>query len=197
MKVCWIDTETSGLDSQQNGIIQLAYIIDIDNEPVDCGILYNNCKGKAHDPKALEMNQFTPEMIVTFPPSVHMYKRFKEVLKKYVNPYDKDRENKFIIGGFNVDFDVRFLMQLWKDHDDQHLFAFFNFGFIDPSVLARFLQYSGQPVPAGMKLGELAAFFDIVPFGELHDAMVDIKLTREVSRKMMQQFIRTKPRKGV
>ena len=28
MKVCWIDTETTGLDPEENGLLQVAYIIE-------------------------------------------------------------------------------------------------------------------------------------------------------------------------
>jgi len=194
MKVCWIDVETGGTDPKAHGLIQLAYIIDIMGHETEVGTLYSNCRDKHLMPKALEVNGFTMAQVSTFPEPIQMYTELKRVLAKYVNPYDRDRAAKFVLGGYNAQFDFGFVKQLWDDHNDKYLFSFFNHGIIDPSAMARFLQYAGHPFPGSMKLGELADFMGIVPDGNLHDALTDIRLTRDVTRELIKRYVRARPR---
>jgi len=188
MKVCWIDTETSGLDPFKDGIIQLAFIIDIDGEVKEKGTLYSNCEGKNINQKALDCNGFTLEKIKTFSPPKEMYKSLKQVLSKYVDPYNKNKEGRFYFAAYNATFDFGFISQLWKDQNDPYLFSFFNFGFVDPSSFVRFLQYSGVSFPAALRLDDLANALGVVPQGRLHDALTDITLTRDCTLEMARKY---------
>ena len=38
--------DTTGVDPVENGIIQLAYIVEIDGKEVQSGELFSNCSGK-------------------------------------------------------------------------------------------------------------------------------------------------------
>jgi len=194
MKVIWIDTETGGIDPKVHGLIQLAYLVDINGTIVKEGTLYSNCAGKSYNEKALQINNFTVEQVKTFPPPEMMYKELKNVLNQFVNPFDKVRENKFYFGGYNADFDFKFIHQLWLDNSDEYLFAYFNHGFLDPAAMVRFLQYGRHDIPAGIKLGQLAEYFQVKPAGSLHDAMTDIKLTRDITTEIIARYIRVRAR---
>jgi len=40
-------------------------------------------------------------------------------MNKYVNRYDKNKEDKFVAAGFNVDFDLGFLEQLFINNNEK------------------------------------------------------------------------------
>ena len=181
MKIFWVDCETSGLDSKENGIIQLAYIIEIDGVEKESGELFSNCAGKRMDQSALTINGYATDGIRQFPSSKEMYKKLVSIFSKYVDKYD--REDKFTIGGYNVKFDRAFLSQLWYDNGDKYFGSWFNFGDIDPSQIVRFLQYCGWTFPAKMKLIDLAEYFNIST-ENAHDALADIRMTIDIVKEI-------------
>lgn len=183
MKIFWFDTETSGVDPERHGIIQLAYIIEIDGVEKERGVLYNNCSGKDITEGALRINGFTHSQIAGFPLDKEMHKTLLKVFNKYVSPYDSN--DKFIMGGYNVKFDENFLRVLWRDCGDKFFGSWFAFGHIDPSQIIRFLQYCGYNFGIGAKLTDLASQFGVLR-ENAHDAMVDVEMTIDVVRHLQK-----------
>lgn len=187
MKVFWFDTETSGTDPHNNGIIQLAYLLEVDGRIEEKGTLYSNCKGKEITDRALEINGYSREQIDSFPDPSVMYKKLHALLNKYVNAYDS--ADKVIAGGYNVEFDVRFLRRLWFDNGDKYFGSFFAFGAVDPAVVFRLLQREGVFDPIiKLTLSDLAEYLGVYNAGA-HDAMADILMTRaalEVMKDVMK-----------
>lgn len=189
MKVFWFDTETSGLDSAKHGIIQLAYAVEIDGEVVAEGELFSNCEGKVIEDGALKVNGFTREQIATFNPPSWMYRHLGDLFDQYVDKFD--RSDKFYAGGYNVaSFDMAFLRQLWTDCHDTYFGSWFHFGAVDPSGLIPALNYAGFDIhPASFKLTDVAAYLGIDITGA-HDAQSDIRMTREVMKKLVEKIRR-------
>jgi DNA polymerase III subunit epsilon len=190
MKVFYFDTETSGVNDRENGIIQLAYMLEIDGTIEKEGELFSNCEGKQITERALEINRYTPDMIKGFPPPSDMYKKLHALFNKYVNAYD--RTDKMIAAGYNADFDLRFLRRLWFDNGDKFFGSFFAFGILDPGPLFRYLQWKNI-IPfedAKMTLTDIATYFAI-DTTDAHDALADIKMTREILLKI-DKLIRKK-----
>ena len=185
MKIFWNDTETSGLDPLEHGIIQLAYIIEIDGVEKERDILYSNCLGKKYNQKALAVNGFTVEQVDKFPSPHDMFLKLSMVLGKYVDKFDKN--DKFTPGGYNNDFDMRFLRQLFIECGEKYFGSWFSFGIIDPVQIMRFLSYCGLDLPTGAKLTEIAHHFGVLR-ENAHDALVDVEMTIDVVRKF-QEFI--------
>lgn len=183
MKVFWFDTETSGLDPQKNGIISLAYAVEIDGEIVEEGLLYSNCRGKEISPRALEVNGFRFADVHVFPDPRRMYDALKSVFENYVDRFD--RGDRFIAGGYNVGFDMGFLRQLWSESGDKYFYSYFGYAFVDPSQIFRFLQYAGaiEGGSAG-KLSELAHLMGVEGHEKAHDALIDVRMTIEVTRRL-------------
>jgi len=179
MKVFWFDTETSGTDPKRNGIIQLAGIMEVDGEEVERIVLYGDCADKEVEQKALEINGFKSEQLLGFPSKVTMYHHLHAFFARHVNPFDKG--DKMIAGGYNVDFDVRFLRQLWYECGDRYFGSFFAFGTLDPAALFRYMQWRGIIVDYNnkLRLTDLAEYLGIETAGA-HDAMVDIEMTMKV-----------------
>jgi DNA polymerase III subunit epsilon len=186
MKIFWFDCETSGIDPVRNGIIQLAYAVEIDDHIQDHGEFFSNCEGKEIDDGALQVNGFTREQIAGFPPPREMYLQLSSLLNIYVDKYDK--EDKFTAGGFNVNFDMGFLRQLWSDCGDSYFGSWFSFGVIDPAQIIRFLQYCGSTrFYSSAKLVDIAKAYKIDSTGA-HNAFTDIKMTIAVCRAIRKEL---------
>jgi DNA polymerase-3 subunit epsilon len=113
-----------------------------------------------------------------------MYRELLEVLEKYVDKYD--RNDKYIFGGYNVEFDIKFLRNLWESNGDVYFGSWFAYGSIDPSAVLRFFQYCEKgPNVVRAKLTDIAAEFGVLEEGA-HDALVDVRMTQNVTRKMME-----------
>lgn len=186
MKVFWFDCETSGINPIDNGIIQLAYIVEIDGVEMETGQLFSNCKGKKIERSALNINGFTEKEIKTFPDPKEMYKALKNIFKNHVNEIDKF--DKFVVGGYNIDFDRKFLMQLFLNYEDKTFGSWFAYGNIDPSQIIRFLEYCGKPFMAKAKLVNIASYYGI-SVKNAHDAVADIRMTIEVVRAIQREVL--------
>jgi DNA polymerase-3 subunit epsilon len=189
MKIFWFDTETSGTNPKAHAILQLAFTLEIDGAVEQEGVLYANSGGKEITDRALEINGFTRKQIADWPPQEHMYKTLSKLFDTTVDKYDRD--DKLIAGGYNVDFDLRFLRQLWFENGDKYFGSYFPFGTIDPAALFRYAQAYGitgeqQPM-IKLTLVDLATYFGI-PTDEAHDAAFDVELSREVTRRLHLLF---------
>lgn len=190
MKIFWFDTETSGLEPGRNGIIQLAYIVEIDGKIKEKKILNSNCNGKELDQRALDVNGYTREQISEFPDHMEMYLDLIDTLSKYVNKFD--RADKFFIGGYNAGFDRRFLQQLWMENNDKYFGSFFHYPMIDPSAILPVLQIAGAAYPGSdYKLTSVAEWLGI-DLANAHDALADIEATRSVCIELMYRYVEAK-----
>lgn len=180
MKVFWFDVETSGTDAKKHGIISLAYIVEINGGEVEHGELFANpaVDGKEIDEAALTINGFSRSDLEDFGAPQSMYAALYSVLTSYVDKYDK--ADKFIAAGYNVEFDIAFLRELWLRCGDTYFGSLFAFGAIDPSKIVRFLQYYRlAPYTTSGTLREIAKLYGIDP-GESHDAVDDIRATKRI-----------------
>lgn len=183
MKIFWFDTETSGLNSHKHGIFQLSYILKVDGKLHSKDTLYSNCNTKEITDKALEITGYNPKEIAEFPPPELMYKKLKALFTSVVDPYNKT--DKMIGAGYNVNFDLDFLRQLWFDNGDKFFGSFFAHGAIDPAALFRYMQYIGLADQSVLRitLSDLCDYFAI-DSSKAHDAEADIAMTKTLYEKM-------------
>jgi DNA polymerase-3 subunit epsilon len=185
MKVLWLDTETTGLNSEKNGIIQLAVIIDIDGEEKFRKTYLMRPTGRTAEDKALEVNGYTREQIAGFTPWEQVHKEFTDDLSQFVDKFNRD--DKFILGGQNVEFDSRFIMSWFKSCGDNYWFSWVKAGaVIDTLPMVTFLQWCEKvPMLENRKNETLCKHFGI-DLSNAHDAMADIEATRAVAVKMRE-----------
>lgn len=180
----WFDCETSGLDPARHGIISLAFEVEVEGVVVEKGMLFSNCEGKEVEDQALAVNLYTREQISAFPPPSEMHRRLLGVFGRYVDKYNP--ADKFYAGGYNAEFDLRFLRQLWTDLGDQYFGSWFYFRAIDPSTIIPLLRYAGRlpRFPAKATLLDTARYFHVDEPGA-HDAYVDCRMARAVTWKIL------------
>lgn len=175
MKLCWFDTETTGLDPEQHDIIQIAGLIEIDGDikekfefkvaPVN--ILHS-------DPAALKIHGYNLDQIATFPEPSEVFKELIKLFSKYINPYEKT--DKFLPAGHNVFFDMKFLHHFFLKMENKYFGSWFWRQGLDTMHLAVYAEYIKGERFENHKLQTLCDFFKI-PI-QAHDAMADIEATR-------------------
>ena len=185
MKVFYCDTETTGLNPQKNDIIQLGYIIEIDNQIREKGSInvqpfdYNNIESSA-----LATHQISIEQMKTFDSPRVVYNELINILNKYINKYD--RSDKFIPAGYNVKFDIEFLQNFFIKNRDKYYGAYFDYHFIDAMALLFLKRYAGKINLSNYKLATASKHYGIEI--QAHDALSDIEATRELILKMMEEI---------
>lgn len=185
-KVLNFDVETTGLFPNTNGIVQLAGIIEINGEQVEeFNLKMRPFKDDIIDKESLKIQKRTVEEVMSWMDPEEAYAELIEIFDKYIDRYD--RSDKFYPCGFNVPFDINFLIQWFKKNDDQYIGSWINLkAQVDPLPILRFLDYMGKIDMEDYKLETIANVLD-VPI-EAHDALSDIRATIQI-RDIVEQLI--------
>ncbi|HUX78336.1 MAG TPA: 3'-5' exonuclease [Alphaproteobacteria bacterium] len=188
-KILWADTETGGFDPTNNPLLELAAIVEIDNEIIDEFVIqFRPKKGKIIHPKALEVNGKTEEEINKYPPTELSVLGFKRKLEQHVNKFNKD--DKFILAGYNVGFDAGFIRNTFLETGDNFYGSYFFSCNLDVySEVAKMIVRTGLRLP-NYKLGTVCDAFKI-PINT-HDAKSDITATRNLFYKLQECQEKTK-----
>ena len=180
-KLLFTDTETTGLTAE-HGIIQIGGIIDVNFASVDSfNIFMQPHPDDKISKKALEVNKRTMVEIETFQPSYKGKSEFDKTMQRHVNKFDK--QDKMYCVGWNIEFDKNMMSAWFEKHGDKYMMAYFKYPFFDASQMtAMYLCLSGEikNVP-NMKLGTIGTYLGFIQdTSDLHDAMADISLTRDI-----------------
>lgn len=195
MKLCFIDTETTGVDPSKNGIIQVAGIIydvinfsphlemreldvfDIRLQPHPSDIIDN---------KALEVNGVTLDTLRSYQSYKDGYSQLLKILKSHVDKFDKTDKMVFI--GYNTRFDFDMLRQFFIKNDDKYFGSWFWYPTIDVMEMAMLyvVKHDKRFVLPDFKLKTVASFFDVKIPEHLHDALVDIRLTMHLFARLLE-----------
>lgn len=188
MKVCYIDAETTGLDCKDNGMVQLAgSICELGGEEL---ISFNydikTFPDDKIDQKALEVTGLTEEIISLYPSPTVIYGKFISLLGKFVDRYD--RTDKLFFIGYNARFDYDFCRAWFEKCGDSYFGSWFFFPPIDVMNLAIVRLMHQRKSLKNFKLGTVTEHFNLKVEGQLHDADVDIKLTRMLYEKLIEDL---------
>ena len=125
MKICYFDTETTGLNPVTQDMIEIACIIEVD------GVVKDEFEVKCQpfdydtiDMSALEACGTTIEELRTRMMPQEAYKIIINHFGKYINKYNKS--DKFFPAGYNTRFDIDFLYNFYKKNNDQYYGSWFN-----------------------------------------------------------------------
>lgn len=189
MKIMWLDTETTGLNKEKCDIIQLSGIIVIDDEEKERFDFYcQPINFENIEPASFEKTKMTLEKLKELPSPQETYIKFKELLDKYINKYDK--EDKFFIAGHNVQFDIDFLKLFFEKMGDKFFGSYFQYKPIDLMAFCTILHTAGLINLSSWKLENIANYLCIEYDNNLHNAKTDIDLTRKCFCKLFKDFIK-------
>ena len=175
-KILWIDTETTGLNPQENGIIQIAALIEINGLVME-NLNYKMCplEGDKIDATALETNGHTEGQVMGFPSPQDAVDGLQEAMSNYVDKFDKT--DKFVIAGYFVRFDIDMLRGLFNKLGNKYFGSWFFSVSYDVQGLVAERVVRGFRAP-NYKLKTVCKEFgiEINP----HEAMSDIAATRSL-----------------
>ena len=186
IKIIFIDTETGGVNAEKSALIQLSGIIEVDGtEKEKFNFYIKPFENSEVNEKALEVQGRTLEELGTekYIDESIIYKKFLEILDKYIDKYDKN--DKFIVAGYNVKFDIDILKALFERNNNKFLFSYFNSSMLDPLYSVRLLQVAGMlPVLENNKLETWCKYFNIEL--KAHDSLQDITATKKLIEKLIE-----------
>ena len=130
---------------------------------------------------ALEVNKKTIEEIKKYPEPQTMHKSIVARLDEYVDKYNK--KDKFIPAGYSVKFDMDIFREFFKKNNHKYFGSYFGYHMLDPVPFLMFLEYKKLIKLDSYKLVDVCKYFNIKI--EAHDALSDIKATRELIHKLM------------
>ena len=194
MKFLWCDTETTGLKTENAKPFQIAFIFVFSkNEEGSIQkaeterIYYLNpfeIPGIEYSPEAAEVHGYTKEQIEAFPSAketVAVIKRDLEDFMKFV-----DNEKMFFCG-YNCKFDYEHMESLFSVFGED-----FNKYFLKNMDVYEQVKRAGDrrvlPFLENRKLTTVAKHLNI-GLEKAHDALSDIRATREVAKSLTQKGI--------
>jgi DNA polymerase-3 subunit epsilon len=192
MKVLWIDTETTGLNPIENGVHQVAGLVELSvldkNNPLiqfdinanplqDCQVSSWYDKNKNCEIDALSISGKTKDDLSSYQSYESGMQELIATLSGHINLEDKT--DKFILAGYNVGFDKDMLFGWAKVVGEKYLGKYIDHRVIDVMTLARTAYALGLMLePKDFKLETMAEKYGIAI--DAHDASSDIEATRKL-----------------
>jgi DNA polymerase-3 subunit epsilon len=185
-KIIYIDTETTGTNPVKHDILQVAALVEIDGKIVEeFEIFCQPYDYNAISQEALETNGFKISDIKEWHRPQDAYRLWTDFLSGFVDKYK--RTDKFMPAGQNVLFDVNFLFNWAAKSGDKYFGSFMSRSCIDLRVFAASARAWGLLQCENVKLETICKAFG-VELTAAHNAMADIKATRECLLKFKKMF---------
>jgi len=190
-KVLYLDLETTGTDANNNAIIQIAGIIEINGEVKDeFDFHIKPFVGAEVKLDAIAINGQTLESLATYPDGIIVKKQVTDLFGKYIDSYKKNKgiNDKFQFVGWNGDFDFQFLSKFWERNNDKYLGSYIHYYHrLDTQKILNALWAMGKIEIENTKLETIAAYFGI-SLTNAHDALGDVRATREITLQVCQKL---------
>ena len=175
----WIDTETTGLDTYNDSIIQLACIVRVDNKETERHVWYMKPYRKNKvDPAAARAHGISQEQAESFPDQEIAFKEFNELLQKY----KLNVEDKAYFCGYNSEFDLKMVIK-WFEYNGRFNFMFHIYtpDFDVMRAIGIVFGLKGiRPYLPNFKLTTVYEALFKEPFPDAHDALADIDATIKI-----------------
>lgn len=181
--IIFADIETGGLIPGVHPIIQLAALKEVEGEVVDeINIKIRPFKGCKISPKALEVNGITMNQLRNDPERVDLEVAMKKFLPfcGLKNTFTSRDDRVYFCGYNSVRFDFPHLECAAETSGIGYFYAKFHFPGIDVAVLAADRLRGERAKMSSFKLMDVAKHFGIDTEGQAHDALFDVRITREL-----------------
>lgn len=186
-KIMWLDLETTGVKNWQDKITEIAMLYSPDEKGVDSEVqeFHQYIKYDSYPADydhVAEITGLTPEILEKKgSPEFESFKNLNKLLDECVGKFDPN--DKIIIAGYNVKFDIDFLRSFFKNNGHKYFGSYFFSCSIDVmSLVAMALQLELIPSLKNYKLETVADHFQLK--FQAHSAIEDIKITREIFYKL-------------
>ena len=194
MKILWYDTETTGL-TENSAMFQISGVIEVDGVEVEeFDIFCSPHEGADISEQALEVTGVSHEQLESYESPKKAYDELVGIFSKYIDKFDK--EDKFIIAGQNVKFDIDVLNRFFKRNNDNYLGSFLNYKQVFDTLSIYTALEIAEVVPKleNHKLETICKTMG-VELSNAHNSLADIKATKAVGDKMLVGLRRIKKKK--
>lgn len=183
MKNCYLDVETTGLDYNRHGIIQIGAVIELDNEVIkEVNYRCQPFPFQLISKESLAINGVSIEELKTYPDPVDVYREFVSVLDSYIDRYKKT--DKFFLIGYNAFFDNMFLRKFFENNNEQYFSSYFWWPPVDVAVLLQEEIREHRHKFENFKLENIASLLNIEC--DIHDALSDARTCMIVYKKLKE-----------
>lgn len=186
-KHCYIDCETTGLDAEKNGVIQIAGMIIIGKEVKDTfDFKVQPFESDVVEDSALSVNGISREDLESYEQPQVVYKKLTHLLDRHVDKYT--RTDKMFLHAYRAVFDDDFMRSWFAKNGDNYWNAYFFYPAYSIEEIAQralHLERAGMP---NFKLETVAQYFNVKPSGDLHDAAVDVNLAFQVEKAAAKKY---------
>lgn len=179
MKLLFIDTETGGINEKENSLLSIALICWENKKILDKTEFFIKEKEYNVTEIAMKINQLDLEVVKKRGlEKQEVVEKINEFIKKNFN------NEKAVLCGHNINFDIRFLKELYnkvgKDYEE-----FISYRSLDTASIFRFFsiagKFNGKEINS---LDDAIKYFNL-SFDNRHTAMGDIEKTVEVFNKLI------------
>jgi len=187
-KLMFLDTETTGLYPFKHSPYDISGIIEVGGEVKESFSI--QCKPLRFDnitQEALDANGMTIEKLENLQLTQKGYKELLAIWDGTVDKYNTD--DKMVVIGHNVDFDIRMLNGWFKNLDNNFFYSYVNRYAVDTFEIAKWLLVRGL-IPQNienLQLETLCRHFkliDDIDDGNFHkSALYDIEMNKKIYEK--------------
>lgn len=185
IKICYLDTETGGVDEKKSALLQISAAFEVDWKIVG---KFNRWlkpfpENEKISPESTEKTGFTAQIVSTDPkfedPKI-VYKDFLAQCDSIVNKFQK-KDKMFFVGYNSHTFDMPFMREFFAKNDNVYFGSYFWWPAIDVMLLYAADWMKGRHTMDNFQLMSVAKLAGLkVDETKLHDGMYDIQLTREL-----------------
>ena len=184
IKKLWIDIETSGLDHNNESIVQLVAIYAEDDKIIDSFSIYAHPdKFTNNFEQASKIHGLTKEFVLeNGVDETDLYINFIKFLDKHIGKYIKG--DRAILAGSRSEFDYLFIKELFSRANDDGFYSYFYTVPFDINQLAlTCVNFGLMDPPTNYKLQTLCSALG-VGIGNAHNAEDDIIATIKIYKKL-------------
>lgn len=176
MNLLIIDLETTGLDSETNGILSIAAKLYGSDREVKTSFSVNcNPEGSDINLGALKINRFTIADLKSFKPEREAIMHFCDWLLSL------KVEGELVLGGHNPHFDINFLKSKFRKYNVSGFDQAASHRVIDTAAIGRFLVMAGILQNSKVSLKDLVLTLNIeFDPSKHHNADYDVELTAKL-----------------
>ena len=182
MKLIFLDTETTGFDENKNSLYQVGLIYEDFYKTLEFEIKLRPWDNREFNQESLDLVGLKIDDLMTLPHHTDQFQTFKAFLKSVIDPYNP-KDKAFLIG-YNIAFDEKFLREWFRLNEDDYFGSWFWTPAIDVMDLAGFKLMMDRPNMPNFKLPTVCKHLGIKQTGDIHEAMNDIRMTRELFKLM-------------
>ena len=185
MNVIWLDLETTGLDPEKCGIIQIGMQIVVSGVVKATAQFLMNPVGKEIDSEALQVNGRIEKELAGFPLPDTTARELTNLWHPFVS------EEKLVLAGYNIDrFDIPFL-NVFLEENLVVFSGYFSEQTIDLYRDLDVYEQAGFLSVPNRKLVTIAKSLGVNTEGA-HDALEDVRIVRESAIILQKRYIAKK-----